>query len=453
MQCAAAFSVVVTVVCLVALTSGKMHCLLDAKHCGDIGEGGAAQALLPPAGARPGALAHRTLSSNPTVREKCAAQGPVIPRVAFLFMTRGTVVHEPMWKEWFRSAVGLIPIDVIRNHNCSESVFSDIASACIPDQNPQNILGSQHLFSVYIHIPPGQPGHPKGSLFHGLEIPVHIKASWGGFELVDIAKALFGAALQDPANQKMVLLSESCLPLYPPTLTYAQLISEPKSRINACSNEGARWQAMPWRWHPKMARAKDAQITPALWRKTSQWIALERELAAAVAGDTAVANMFRQSCLEVDWDDELERHYECYSDEHYMPVLLAFKGLENKTDCVGSLTNVDWSENKPHPWSYTPEEVNVATIRRLRAREGCYPAAALRLAKHVFMEAGAPQSDSYCRAGAPWAPVLLGPHCSLIARKFPENTASQVHALYSNCSADLGMLGCPGDDLVFGQQL
>ena len=32
----------------------------------------------------------------------------------------------------------------------------------------------------------------------------------------------------------MVLLSESCLPLYPPTLMYAQLISEPKSRINGC---------------------------------------------------------------------------------------------------------------------------------------------------------------------------------------------------------------------------
>lgn len=32
----------------------------------------------------------------------------------------------------------------------------------------------------------------------------------------------------------MVLLSESCLPLYPPTLVYAQLISEPKSRINGC---------------------------------------------------------------------------------------------------------------------------------------------------------------------------------------------------------------------------
>ena len=29
----------VTVVCLVALTSGKMHCLLDAKHCKESGEG------------------------------------------------------------------------------------------------------------------------------------------------------------------------------------------------------------------------------------------------------------------------------------------------------------------------------------------------------------------------------------------------------------------------------
>ena len=39
------------------------------------------------------------------VQDKCAARGPVIPRVAFLFMTMGAVVHEAMWKEWFRYAV------------------------------------------------------------------------------------------------------------------------------------------------------------------------------------------------------------------------------------------------------------------------------------------------------------------------------------------------------------
>ena len=37
------------------------------------------------------------------MQDKCAERGPAIPRVAFLFMTRGTVVHEAMWKEWFRS--------------------------------------------------------------------------------------------------------------------------------------------------------------------------------------------------------------------------------------------------------------------------------------------------------------------------------------------------------------
>ncbi len=62
-----------------------------------------------------------------------------------------------------RSAVGLVPADTVRQHNCSAQIFSKISSACIPDQNPQNILGSQHLFSVYIHTPPGQSGVPRSS--------------------------------------------------------------------------------------------------------------------------------------------------------------------------------------------------------------------------------------------------------------------------------------------------
>ncbi len=51
-----------------------------------------------------------------------------------------------------------------------------------------------------------------------------------------------------------------------------------------------------------------------------------------------------------------------------------------------------------------------------------------RLVKYMFLEAGAMQSESYCRDESPWAPLLLGPHCPLFARKFPENTSSQVCA-------------------------
>ena len=48
------------------------------------------------------------------------------------------------------------------------------------------------------------------------------------------ARNLLGAALRDPLNQKFILLSESGLPLYPPTTTYLQLMQEDKSRLDSC---------------------------------------------------------------------------------------------------------------------------------------------------------------------------------------------------------------------------
>lgn len=45
------------------------------------------------------------------------------------------------------------------------------------------------------------------------------------------------AALAELSNQKLVLLSESDIPLYPPALVYQQLISEPRSRVNACPHK------------------------------------------------------------------------------------------------------------------------------------------------------------------------------------------------------------------------
>jgi hypothetical protein len=47
-------------------------------------------------------------------QDKCASAMDIIPRIAILFLTRGELWHEPMWREWFRAAAGLIPADVIR---------------------------------------------------------------------------------------------------------------------------------------------------------------------------------------------------------------------------------------------------------------------------------------------------------------------------------------------------
>ena len=65
---------------------------------------------------------------------------------------------------------------------------------------------------------------------------------------------------------------------------------------------------MPWRWHPRMARGdRRVRVPPRLWRKSSQWVALARPLARVVAEDTAIAEIFRASCFETDWDEELDR--------------------------------------------------------------------------------------------------------------------------------------------------
>lgn len=70
--------------------------------------------------------------------------------------------------------------------------------------------------------------------------------SWGAHELVIAACNLLAAALKEPLNQKFILLSESGLPLYPPTTTYLQLMHEDKSRLDSCG--------MGVRPYPQIAR-------------------------------------------------------------------------------------------------------------------------------------------------------------------------------------------------------
>ena len=55
------------------------------------------------------------------------------------------------------------------------------------------------------------------------------------FVCAQAQRLLLRSALQDPLNQRFVFLSEACAPLIPAATMYAQLMSESKSRINACN--------------------------------------------------------------------------------------------------------------------------------------------------------------------------------------------------------------------------
>jgi hypothetical protein len=47
----------------------------------------------------------------------------------------------------------------------------------------------------------------------------------------------------------------------------------------------------------------------------------------------------------------------CFSDQHYFPSLLSYKGLENETECNATLTN-PLSPDPLHPHIFSEEEVS-----------------------------------------------------------------------------------------------
>ena len=57
---------------------------------------------------------------------------------------------------------------------------------------------------------------------------------------------MLSAALKDGANQRFILLSESCIPLYSSLVVYQQLMHEKRSRISACAVPG--WDRSPERY-------------------------------------------------------------------------------------------------------------------------------------------------------------------------------------------------------------
>ena len=63
---------------------------------------------------------------------------------------------------------------------------------------------------------------------------------------MQVSRRMLRLALEDPLNQRFLLVSEVCIPLYPPTVLYAQLMAEDKSRLNACAKEG---------WHTQSDRS------------------------------------------------------------------------------------------------------------------------------------------------------------------------------------------------------
>ncbi|KAF0900795.1 hypothetical protein E2562_035292 [Oryza meyeriana var. granulata] len=231
-----------------------------------------------------------------------------VPKVAFLFMTRGPLPFAPLWDRFFR--------------------------------------GHQGLYSVYVHtLPDYKLNVSKNSAFYGRQIPSE-EVSWGSITLVDAEKRLLANALLDFSNERFVLLSESCIPVFNFPTVYEYLINSAHSFVESYNIDTPQCAG---RYNRRMA----PHILASQWRKGSEWFELNRELAVQIVADNKYYSIFRKHCRP-----------SCYPDEHYIPTYLhLFHGSLNANRTI---TWVDWSRGGPHPARYGAANISEEFIQAIR---------------------------------------------------------------------------------------
>lgn len=236
-----------------------------------------------------------------------------VPKIAFMFLTKGPLPLSPLWERFFK--------------------------------------GHEGRYSIYIHsLPSFQDKFPSSSVFYRRQIPSQV-SEWGKMSMCDAERRLLANALLDISNEWFVLLSESCIPLYNFSIIYHYLAKSKYSFIGAFDDPGPFGRG---RYNHNMA--PEVNITQ--WRKGSQWFEVNRKLATYIVEDTTFYPKFAEFCRPA-----------CYVDEHYFPTMLTIKApnlLANR-----SITLVDWSRGGPHPATFGRADINEAFMKRVLEGHSC----------------------------------------------------------------------------------
>ncbi|KAG5009410.1 hypothetical protein JHK85_018449 [Glycine max] len=235
------------------------------------------------------------------------------PKIAFMFLTKGPVLLAPLWQRFFK--------------------------------------GNEGLYSIYVHSYPSfNETVPESSVFHGRNIPSQ-EVRWGENSMIEAERRLLANALVDFTNQRFVLLSESCIPLFNFSTIYTYLMNSTKTFVEAYDLPG---EVGHGRYSPQMR----PQIRLSQWRKGSQWFQIDRSLALQIVSDHQYFSVFKKYCKP-----------SCYSDEHYLPTLVSIKFWKRNSN--RTLTWVDWSRGGPHPSRYFRTDVTIEFFNKLRFGRSC----------------------------------------------------------------------------------
>ncbi|CAN1124210.1 Glycosyltransferase BC10 [Linum perenne] len=270
-------------------------------------------------------LIHHTSTNQSPLPRSSPSRGSFqgTPKIAFLFLAKRRLPLDFLWNYFFRNA-------------------------------------DADKFSVYVHSEPGfllNETTTDSAFFHGRQLNRSVQVVWGEPTMIQAEKLLLQAALHDPANQRFVLLSDSCIPLYNFSYTYSYIMSSPKSFVDSFVDESTG------RYNPDMSTT----IPRSKWRKGSQWVTLVRKHADVVVNDNFVYTVFRKYCkrwkarrdlprilriLDLHLLFQHQQHSNCIPDEHYVQTLLTMNELEHELE-RRTLTYTEWDSAPTKDWRQT----------------------------------------------------------------------------------------------------
>jgi len=173
-----------------------------------------------------------------------------------------------------------------------------------------------------------------------------VEVHYGGWTFTQAMLNLLETALEDKENQFFCFLSDSCIPLIPFPQWKRTLQHSGKSVINSCPMSIADGSERDTRWNPKM----DGLFKRDHWRKSSSWSALTRKHAELVTKPYDFTEAFKHARI---------------SDEHYIPSVIAYHGLDNETTCNdGYMYVYRESLAAAHPSFHTSDMINAELFEK-----------------------------------------------------------------------------------------
>ncbi|CAN7096683.1 unnamed protein product, partial [Brassica rapa subsp. narinosa] len=272
----------------------------------------------------------------------------------------------------------------------------------------------QANFSVYVHSQPDfvfNEETTRSHYFYNRQLNNSINVIWGEYSMIQAERLLLSTALDDHSNQRFILLSDSCAPLYDFGYIYKYLISSPRSFVDSFINTKERRYSMNM----------SSVIPEEKWRKGSQWISVIRSHAELIVNDGIVFSAFEKFCKKAppfgSQEAQLSQNLRnCIPDEHYIQTLLTMRGLESEME-PRTLTYTVWDVSGSkhgakswHPVTFTYENSGPEDLQEIKS------------INHVNYESES--RTDWCKADSKPVP------CFLFARKFTKEAAMRWNSRY-----------------------